>query len=174
MNYRMKQTPSQTVGPYFAYGLTPEQYRYDFKSIVSNQLVNPLENPNAVTLVGQIFDGQGQVIPDALVEIWDSNTQTLGRFGTGTTADNSFQFIVQKPSRETLPFLTVIVFMRGLLLHTYSRIYFADETEQNEKDSLWQSLPVDRRHTLLAQKEGNVYRFDIHMQGPDETIFLDI
>lgn len=172
----MKQTPSQTVGPYFAYGLTPEQYRYDFKSFVSNQLTNTLENPRAITLVGRVFDGQGQVVPDALIELWDGNTQTLGRCGTGTAKDHSFQFIVQKPTGEDaeLPFLTVIVFMRGLLLHTYTRIYFADENEQNEKDPLWQQLPEDRRHTLLAQKEGNTYRFDIHMQGPNETIFLAI
>lgn len=173
MRTMLPQTPSQTVGPYFAYGLTSEQYRYDFPSWVGPHLTSPL-SPEAVPLTGRILDGLGMPIPDAMVEIWDANTQTLGRCGTGTSPDNSFQFTIKKPSDPTgkVPYFTVIIFMRGLLLHTYTRMYFADEMAQNNQDPAWQLYPEARKHTLLAQPEGRGYRFDIFMQGPNETIFL--
>ena len=171
----LAQTPSQTVGPYFAYGLTPEQYRYDFSSWVSPDLQSPLL-PQTVHLIGKVFDGEGKAIPDAMVELWDVNTQTLGRCGTGTSSDHAFQFSVVKPSGQDhkCPYFTVILFMRGLLLHTFTRVYFADEMALNEQDPDWSVYPEDRKHTLLAKPQGGHYRFDIHMQGPQETLFLSI
>ncbi|HAK76418.1 MAG TPA: protocatechuate 3,4-dioxygenase subunit alpha, partial [Runella sp.] len=67
------QTPSQTVGPYFAYGLSPEQYLYNFKQLVGNQLVNPIDEPDAITITGKVFDGEGVVIPDAMIEVWQND-----------------------------------------------------------------------------------------------------
>ncbi|MES2520677.1 MAG: protocatechuate 3,4-dioxygenase subunit alpha [Bacteroidota bacterium] len=174
----MKQTPSQTVGPYFAYGLTPEQYLYNFKSLVGNYMVNPTEHPGAISIVGKVFDGENNVIPDAMIELWqnDGENQLFGRFGTGTDAKNQFTFHTIKPESVNgqAPYLTVIIFMRGQLIHSYSRIYFGDETTLNEQDEVLNSIPAERRNTLIAQKNGAVYEFNIFMQGEKETVFFEI
>jgi protocatechuate 3,4-dioxygenase alpha subunit len=168
----LKQTPSQTVGPYFAYGLTPEQYLYSFKSLANNILVN---DEDTITIRGRVFDGENNVIPDAMLEIWDNQNNLFGRFGTGTEQDNGFVFQTKKPASEgsNAPFLSVILFMRGQLIHSYTRIYFPDE-ESNASDGVLGQLAIDRRATLIAEKKGNHYQFDIHMQGEKETVFFDI
>lgn len=168
------QTPSQTVGPYFAYGLTPEQYLYDFKSLADNQLVP--DNETYITIKGKVFDGENKVIPDAMLEIWDAKNQLFGRFGTGTEPDNSFVFKTKKPKSEQLnsaPFLWVIIFMRGQLIHTYTRLYFADEPN-NERDTVLNQIPADRKNTIIAEKIGQIYEFNIYMQGEKETVFFDV
>ena len=167
------QTPSQTVGPYFAYGLTPEQYLYDFKQLVANNIYT---GEDAITIKGKVFDGNGTVIPDALIEIWDHQTMQFGRFGTGTTKDNSFEFSIKKPIAEgnIAPFVTVIVSMRGQLIHSYTRLYFSDEIVLNTQDEVLTQIEVSRQHTLVAIKKGNHYLFDIHMQGQNETVFFDL
>lgn len=174
----MRQTPSQTVGPYFAYGLTPEQYIYDFKSLAGNQMVNPLDHEEAITIVGKVFDGQGVVIPDAMIEIWqnDGQHQLFGRFGTGTDLQNRFVFHTVKPTSVNgqAPHLSVIIFMRGQQIHSYTRIYFSDEPELNSKDEALNLVPENRRHTLIASKSGTTYEFNIYMQGENETVFFDI
>lgn len=168
------QTPSQTVGPFFAYGLTPEQYLYDFTSVFHGQMV---PNPT-IEVVGKIFDGAGESIFDAMIEIWqdDGEQQLLGRFGTGTDSENRFVFKTQKPKPYdgNAPFLTVILFMRGQLIHSYTRIYFSDEAELNEKDPVLQTVPEARRSTLIAQKNGAKFEFNIFMQGENETVFFDL
>ncbi len=172
----MLQTPSQTVGPYFAYGLTPEQYLYDFKSLSSNELAKPLDEANVVTVVGKVFDGNGDVIPDAMIEIWESQHQRFGRFGTGTDPQNRFVFHTYKPTSVDgqAPHLNVIVFMRGQLIHSYTRIYFEDEAELNAQDEILSTVPVDRRDTLIASKNTAGYEFNIYMQGEKETVFFEI
>ena len=76
------------------------------------------------------------------------------------------------------PFLTLVVFMRGLLTHIYTRLYFSDEAAANAADPTLATVPAERRRTLVAQRadsgQGPVYRFDIHMQGDDETVFFDL
>ncbi|MEA5405817.1 protocatechuate 3,4-dioxygenase subunit alpha [Arcicella sp. DC2W] len=174
----MLQTPSQTVGPYFAYGLTPEQYLYNFKSLVGNLMVNPIENPESITIIGKVLDGENQPIPDAMIELWqiDEKNQRFGRFGTGTDPESRFIFHTLKPESvaRQAPYLTAIIFMRGQLIHTYTRIYFSDETTLNEKDDVLNTVPSERRHTLIAQKNGSVYEFNIYMQGENETVFFEI
>jgi protocatechuate 3,4-dioxygenase alpha subunit len=191
------QTPSQTVGPYFAYGLAPEQYGYAFKSLASNQLVVPDMDGERIRLEGRVFDGAGAIIPDALIEIWqadaggryahpadprgsNSRFKGFGRFGTGTDPENRFIFDTVKPGSVDgvqAPHINVIVLMRGMLVHAFTRIYFDDEAEANAKDPVLGTLPADRRGTLIAKRSvgpgGTVYRFDIHMQGPEETVFFD-
>lgn len=171
------QTPSQTVGPYFAYGLTPEQYGYDFKSLVSNHLVDPT-HPEAIQVVGRVLDGQGEVIPDAMVELWhcEAGKQAFGRFGTGTDPKANFLFTAEKPNAfpGAAPYFTLIVFMRGQLIHSYTRIYFEDEAELNAKDPVLNLVPEHRRKTLIATRKGTTYTFDVHMQGPNETVFFAI
>ena len=174
----MLQTPSQTVGPYFAYGLTPEQYLYNFKSLVGNLMVNPIDNPDSITIIGKVLDGENQPIPDAMIELWqiDENNQRFGRFGTGTDPESRFIFHTLKPESVAgqAPYLTVIIFMRGQLIHSYTRIYFSDETTLNEQDEVLNTVPSERRHTLIAQKKGSVYEFNIYMQGENETVFFEI
>jgi protocatechuate 3,4-dioxygenase, alpha subunit len=169
----MKQTPSQTVGPYFAYGLTPEQYSFDFKSLANNDLSKNVGE--IITIKGRVFDGNGQVIEDAMLEIWDAENKLFGRFGTGTEPDKSFVFKAIKPtsSNAIAPFLSVILFMRGQLVHSYTRIYFEDEPK-NELDEVLNSIPNNRSNTLIAKKQGTAYVFNIYMQGENETVFFDI
>jgi protocatechuate 3,4-dioxygenase, alpha subunit len=170
---KYQQTPSQTVGPYFAYGLTPEQYLFDFKSLATNILDD--SGVDSISLSGRIFDGAGQVISDAMVEIWDAENKLFGRFGTGTRDDSSFIFQTIKPKAQEnqAPFLSLILFMRGQLVHSYTRIYFENE-EANDQDEVLKSIPTQRRDTIIAKKSGDNYVFDIYMQGENETIFFDI
>lgn len=172
-NNMYKQTPSQTVGPYFAYGLTSEQYLYDFKSLANNELVSI--DDDSITIRGRVFDGEGNVIPDAMLEIWDNQNNLFGRFGTGTEKDKGFVFKTKKPQSiaGNAPFLSVILFMRGQLIHSYTRIYFSDEVT-NATDEVLNQIENDRRRTLIAQRKDNYYLFDIHMQGDSETVFFDI
>ena len=172
-----RQTPSQTVGPFFAYGLTPEQYSYDFNSWFDGDLTEEQDPSKIIRIVGKVFDGEGNSVDDAILEIWqnDQKHRAFGRYGTGTDPENRFFFKTHKPESVDghAPFLSVVLFMRGALLHLYTRIYFSDEEVKNEGDSVLQRVPADRRHTLIAEKKGQLYEFNIHMQGEKETVFFD-
>jgi len=192
-----RQTPSQTVGPFFAYGMTPEQYGYDFASI-AGATVEGIGDGAAVTVEGRVFDGNGAVIGDAVIEIWQADAEGryshpndcrasnrafkgFARWGTGTDAENRFVFRTVKPGPvdgEQAPHINVIVFMRGMPNHAYTRLYFPDEAAANAADPVLLSIPEDRRGTLVAkrlERDGaTVYRFDIHMQGDNETVFFDV
>jgi protocatechuate 3,4-dioxygenase alpha subunit len=128
-----------------------------------------------IVILGRVFDGEENVIPDAMLEIWDNQNNLFGRFGTGTEKDKSFVFKTKKPlSMEgNAPFLSVILFMRGQLIHSYTRIYFSDEVK-NATDEVLSRIDNARRETLIAQKKENYYLFDIYMQGDKETVFFDI
>jgi protocatechuate 3,4-dioxygenase alpha subunit len=197
---QLKQTPSQTVGPYFAYGLTPTQYGYDFKSLFTPVLTQAHAEGEHIRITGQVYDGAGSPVNDAIVEINQPDAQGqiirsvedaerkgfagFGRCGTGTFAGSHFIFATVKPgilSEDQAPFIDVCVTMRGLLVHTFSRIYFSDEAAANAKDEVLNSVPAERRATLVAKREmtnaGPVYRFDIHMQDSahgKETVFFDL
>ncbi len=182
------QTPSQTVGPYFAYGLTAEQYRYPNGQIADGAIAND-KVADRIRIVGRVLDGEGRPIPDAMVEIWQadrlgrynqSGAGGFGRQGTGTDPESRFVFDTVKPGSVgggQAPHLTVILFMRGLLSHLFTRIYFADEAEANLADPVLAAVPAERRQTLVARREdtanGPVYTFDIRMQGDGETVFFD-
>ena len=195
---RRKQTPSQTVGPYFAYGLTPRQYGYPFADLADGAMLDESTEGERIILQGRVFDGEGAVIPDAMLEIWQADGQGryahpadprgsnatfkgFGRFGTGTDPENRFVFETVKPGGTgdgQAPHLNVIVFLRGLLSHAYTRIYFADEAEANAGDSVLSQVEAGRRDTLIAERtetaRGPVYQFDIRMQGDTETVFFDV
>ena len=194
----LKQTPSQTVGPFFAYGLTPAQYGYQMTSIADGDLLTADVEGERIRIEGRVFDGQGAPIHDAMVEIWQADAQGryahpadtrgsnigfkgFGRLGTGTDPEMRFIFQTLKPGSVgdgQAPFINVIVFARGLLNHVYTRIYFSDEAAANGADAVLNSVPEDRRQTLIAERSegpgGGVYRFDIHMQGDRETVFFDV
>ncbi|VVE88308.1 protocatechuate 3,4-dioxygenase subunit alpha [Pandoraea bronchicola] len=192
-----QQTPSQTVGPYFAYGLSPEQYRYDFKSAFTPVVALDRAEGEAIRLIGQVLDGAGHPINDALIEVVQADAHGryvqnadeiertgfagAGRCGTGTDAENRFVIETIKPGATSpgeAPRIDVILTMRGLLNHLFTRIYFDDEAKANALDPVLQQVPAERRHTLIARREvsgGRVtYRFDIRMQGDEETVFLDL
>lgn len=161
------QTPSQTVGPFFAFGLTSEQYGYPLSQLFTGRIE---AEGLRVTITGQVLDGDGVPVTDALVELWQE--EGIARQGTGAKADAFFRFETVKPARA---YMDVVVFMRGLLSHVYTRLYFDDEVKANEADEVLASLTLERRKTLLARHEGGGhYRFDIRMQGDHETVFFDL
>jgi protocatechuate 3,4-dioxygenase, alpha subunit len=193
---KLQQTPSQTVGPFFAYSLTAVQYGYDFNSIVDGSLINNETPGECIYITGSVFDGNGNTISDAMIELWQAdangnyvnqypnipissiNFKGFGRLGTGTNADHQFNFKTIKPGSVNgqAPHIDVILFMRGSLHRLNTRIYFSDEV--NDADTLLNSVEAPRRHTLIAErKEINntiFYHFDIHMQGKKETVFFEL
>jgi protocatechuate 3,4-dioxygenase, alpha subunit len=186
------QTPSQTVGPYFAYGLTPQQYGYAFKAIAGSTMAEASTPGRHIRIEGRVLDGKGDAVNDAMIELWqaDANGQYaqehganslfrgFGRCGTGTHSESKFWFDTVKPGvigAGQAPHINVTVMMRGLLLHSFTRLYFDDEADANVADEVLASVPGDRRQTLLAKQiSDGVYRFDIHMQGDNETVFFDL
>jgi protocatechuate 3,4-dioxygenase alpha subunit len=155
-------TPSQTVGPFFSIGLT---------DATQNELVPD----GSVRIVGQVFDGGGDPIPDAAVELWQPgpNGTLWGR--CGTNADGAFEFVTDKPAAKegAAPAIDVLVFARGLLRHLATRLYFPDEAA-NDGDPLLASLEPDERETLVARPDGDALRFDIRLQGERQTVFFAV
>ncbi len=142
-------TPAQTVGPYLAIGLPwPE---------------GPVADPAGVRIWGRVFDGAGEIIKDALVETWDPASRSFCRCPT----DDEGRWHVVTPAA---PHLAVNVFARGLLHRLVTRIYF----DPDHDDPVLALVPADRRATLVAQQTDDGYRFDIRIQGPDETVFFDV
>lgn len=193
---KLRQTPSQTVGPFFAYSLAAEQYGYDYNSLVNDLLISEDVEGERIYITGNIYDGAGQTIPDALIELWHGDKQGryrsvsiaqkhdgfkgFGRLGTGTDPQHRFRFATIKPGSTgagQAPHINVILFMRGSLHQLYTRLYFSDEVEANSKDEILNAVPEERRHTLIAQRNEHAgrttYHFDIHMQGANETVFFD-
>jgi len=188
----MKQTPSQTVGPFFAYGLTAAESQYPGAQ-VANGVVVDAETPGThIRIIGRILDGAGAIVPDALVEIWQADAEGrhagiapgntgfrgFGRQNTGIDPEGRFIFSTVKPGSidgKQAPHVTFIIFMRGLLSHLYTRLYFPDEAAANARDPVLAQVPAARRSTLIARAMvERTYAFDIHLQGSDETVFFDV
>jgi len=177
------QTPSQTVGPFFGYAL-PYPGGPDVRA--------PWQ-PDAIRLHGVVYDGAGDPIPDAVIEVWGADaagraSTERGSFqrdqhgftGFGRAAvdrDGHYSFTTIKPGTAragSAPYLLVTVFARGVLHHLFTRAYFDDESEANATDPLLSSIDPARRSTLVAASDAPAsYRFDIRLQGDDETVFLD-
>ena len=161
-------TPSQTVGPFFGVGLPFEK---------GEQMVAP-GIAGAIRVEGQVLDGKGEPVPDALIEIW----QIGSGFGRARTdAEGAFSFTTAKPGgtpapdgRTQAPHLNVTVFARGLLRHLVTRMYFPDETEANATDPVLNLVEPARRETLIAKNCGGVLHFDVRLQGERETVFFAI
>lgn len=188
-----QQTPSQTVGPYFHYALTPEPYGYE--GIAGNRLVDDDATPGRrIAIVGAVLDGEGQPVNDAMIEIWQADANgSYPRGGGGfrgfgrtfTDEDGRFRFETIMPGRVSdganglqAPHINVIVFARGMLSHAYTRVYFADHEAENAEDRVLKAVDPARRPTLVAAPSdgdgGTVYRFDIRLQGDAETVFFDV
>lgn len=190
-------TPSQTVGPYFKYGLTPNG-EYEWNDAFTNNLVTADTSGARIRVEGTVYDGDGAVIPDCMLEIWQADAQ--GRFSdpqdaraqpnssfkgfgrVGTNAGGGYAFDTIKPGsvpdpdgKPQAPHIVLAVFARGMLLHLYTRIYFDDEAS-NASDPVLALVPADRRATLIARRQAGlgVYTLDIHLQGDNETAFFDV
>jgi protocatechuate 3,4-dioxygenase alpha subunit len=165
-------TPSQTVGPYLSIGLPWP----DGPDVV------PEGTPGRIRLHGKVFDGEGAVIPDALVETWQADPD--GAFGAGfrgfgrcpTDDDGDWEIFTVKPGAlgdGQAKHIDVSVFARGMLNRVVTRIYFADE--DNTGDPVLETVPEERRDTLLAHPgSGGEYRFDVYVQGEGETVFFKL
>lgn len=190
---RLGQTPSQTVGPYFTMRLGKEG---------QNRLV-PEDARGRIRIEGVVFDGDGAHIEDALIELWqadvsgryrhddDTRTElpiTEGFTGFGRamssfeTGEYSFETVkpgaVPDPEGEPqAPHISLVIQARGMLMPSFTRVYFDDEAEANERDMVLAMVPESRRHTLVARRSDGdgvpTYRFDIRFQGPEETVFFD-
>ncbi|HET9981279.1 MAG TPA: protocatechuate 3,4-dioxygenase subunit alpha [Ktedonobacterales bacterium] len=180
-------TASQTVGPFLRIGLAP---------MTITEIAAPYVPGERITLRGRVFDGDGAPVYDALIEVWQANAegrythpddtqekpltpQFLG-FGRSPTDDaGAFHFTTIKPGpvpgpdgQPQAPHLVVVVFMRGLLRHLVTRLYFPDEPA-NTSDPALTLVPAGRRATLIARPSPDgALEWDIHLQGADETVFF--
>lgn len=174
-------TPSQTIGPFFAFGL---------RWLESAQLVAP-DHPRALHVDGFVFDGDGAGVPDAVVEVFQADEE--GRFAphaeaagwTGfgrilTAPDGEFSLTTVKPASipradglVEAPHICVSIFARGLLQRVITRVYFPDERTANDADPVLRSVAPERRATLVARGRGGHLHFDIHLQGEAETVFFN-
>lgn len=183
-------TPFQTVGPFFAVGLT---------GAGAEDMASESTAGRCVSIDGRVLDGGGQPVPDAVVEIWqadssgdypgalpdaDSPSSRRGGFRgfgrSGTDMEGRFRFQTVLPGRVQgvtglqAPHLLVGVLARGILTRLLTRIYFSDQPA-NDADDILQKVPHDRRATLIARRTGeDRYRFDIVLQGEGETVFFDV
>lgn len=167
-------TPSQTVGPFFGFALP---YEHDHDLV-------PAGSPDAIRIEGQVLDGGGEPVADALLEIWqagpDGEYRAPGaRFGRcRTDPEGHFHFVTVRPGavllngRAQAPHLWLTVLARGLLRHLVTRIYFPDEADANAADPVLSALDEGRRPTLIAERDGRVLRFDVRLQGERETVFF--
>ncbi len=189
---RRGPTPSQTIGPFFHGGLLREGI---------NVLVPPQTQGERIRIDGHVYDGNRASVSDAMVEIWQANPR--GRYNSpadhrpiphdsafigfgrsGTDEAGYYWFETVKPGPVTFegevlqaPHIDVAVFARGLLDSLLTRLYFEDE-DANHTDPVLRRVPENRRATLLARRLPGgrmaVYRFDIILQGDDETVFFDM
>jgi protocatechuate 3,4-dioxygenase, alpha subunit len=186
-------TPSQTVGPFFRFCLTNE---VSCVGCIAGARVRG----ERVSLKVRVVDGKGEAVPDAMIEIWQANSEGkynhpddtqqkaiepdfLG-FGRMGTAENGIcEFETIKPGQvpgpgnvPQAPHLNVAVFARGMLKQLYTRIYFGGDAA-NQEDAVLAQVPVHRRETLMAHPDApgsGRWRCDIRLQGEGETVFFDV
>lgn len=188
-------TPSQTIGPFFAYGLTPGGYGYPLQDIHSNDLAGPDVPGERITIEGTVFDAAGVPVHDAMIEILQADGEGVhvttagndgftgfGRCGTcskgpaesGCTPGFAFHTIrpgAAGPGRA--PSIGMILTMRGLMNHCVTVMYFPEDAAHD--DLVLAAVPPPRQATLIAEATGpGRYRFDIHMRGEQETVFFDV
>ena len=197
----LRESPSQTAGPYVHIGCTPNFTGIDIYGgdLGKAMKTGPVQGTE-ITITGVVYDGTRAALRDAMIEIWQpdsaglfpSANETRGvadpNFtGWGRSAvdmdTGEFAFETVKPGavpwpdgRMQAPHITVWVVARGINIGLHTRIYFEDEAEANAADPILSRIEHQNRvPTLIAKATGDrAYRFDIHLQGPEETIFFDI
>jgi protocatechuate 3,4-dioxygenase alpha subunit len=189
-------TPSQTVGPFFAFALTPEAYGY--AALAGNDLRTDDAEGESVVIEGRLIDGAGELVTDAVVEIWQAdgrgrypgvsrelaNARFKG-FGRAETRGGRWRLVTVKPGRvpdpdgrPQAPHIDLGIFARGILKRLFTRLYFDDEAAANAEDTVLGLVPAARRATLIARRDGVAegmprYVLDIRLQGEDETVFFE-
>ena len=184
---RLGTTPSATVGPYLAIGLT----------WADGPWAAAEGTAGGFWISGRVLDGAGDVVPDAMIETWQadpdggfpspedprgaSSYPGFRGYARAATIPGEFAVHTLKPGRVPdgegglqAPHIDVSVFARGILDRVVTRIYFADEADANAEDAVLQTVPADRRDTLLATPAADGYRFDIDLQGDRETVFFAV
>jgi protocatechuate 3,4-dioxygenase alpha subunit len=197
----LRETASQTAGPYVHIGLTPNFCDIGgvFDADLGRTMVDDQTRGERITVTGQIIDGTGMAIKDALLEIWQADAAGLynspsetrgsadphftgwGRCPTGMD-DGRYSFETIKPGpvpypdgRMQAPHITFWVVARGINIGLHTRMYFPEEEAANAADPLLGRIEHRFRvSTLIASREGGTYSFDIRLQGENETVFLDI
>ncbi len=198
---RLKESASQTAGPYVHIGLTPNFAEIGgvYPEDLGTSMVNDKTKGERATIVGRVLDGTGTPLKDALIEIWqadagglynspsevrgsaDPNFTGWGRCPTDMTT-GEFRFDTVKPGRVPFPdgrmqapHITFWIVARGINIGLQTRMYFADEEKANAEDPILGRIEHRVRvATLIAEKGDGGYRFDIHLQGEKETVFFDI
>ena len=145
----LPRTPSQTVGPFYSIGLCRRS---------DNEL-----DPDGIELRGTLYDGQGEPVPDGMIEVWDAATRAWGRCGTAEEA-GGFSFLVPRDAGV----LELFVFARGMLWHERTRVYLREGD-----DDVWNALDDSQRARLLARRDGDSLVFDVRTQGEDATVFFE-
>ena len=202
---QLKETASQTAGPYVHIGLAPKQAGFDiFEKNFTNVLTGPNTSAEHIRIEGRVIDGSGTPMRDVLIEIWQANS--AGRYhhpadhqdkeldpdfrGWGRACSDFesgvYSFETIKPGtvegrngRLMAPHINFWIVARGINLGLNTRMYFSDEPAANAVDPVLNLIEWEvRRKTLIAERSERdgqvVYRFDIHIQGQDETVFFDI
>lgn len=181
---RLHESASQTAGPYVHIGLTPNFA--GIRGVYPEDIGAPKKpvSKSAITVTGRIYDGQGNVVRDCLLEFSqvDERGSNSGFIRIPVDLkDGSFRFQCEKPTTSpgpngTLqaPHLTVWIVARGINIGLHTRLYFADEETANKADPILAVVPKSRRTTLMAGAIGKQrYQFDIRLQGDGETVFFD-
>jgi protocatechuate 3,4-dioxygenase alpha subunit len=198
---RLKETPSQTAGPYVHIGCVPNFSGITgvFPEDLGSTMVNDKTRGERITIRGNVIDGSGSLLRDALLEIWQADADGLYNSPSEMrgTADPNFTgwgrsptdmqtgeyvFHTIKPGkvpfrdgRPMAPHVTFWIVARGINLGLQTRMYFGDEKEANEADPILSRIEHRVRvPTLIAPRDGDTYTFDIRLQGDGETIFFDI
>lgn len=194
-NGKLFPTPGQTIGPFFGYASGYEQVHLPWRD--GNLLINPA-HPKAVRLTGTVYDGNGDPIPDAMLEIWqaDENGEipqksgslvrdgfTFTGWGRGTVDnEGTYTFSTVDPGATEegkAPFIHLVIFARGLLNKLHTRIYLPDDEAALAQDPLLSSLDETRRQTLIARRDDEgALHFDVWIQATGEhadkeTVFLE-
>lgn len=183
MREKLFETPSQTAGPYVHIGTAPQSIGRPGLVGQPGPVIASDTGP-AITVEGIVHDGAGAPVRDAMLEIWQADgagrVGPHGLFARAVAAFDSgvFRFQTVKPgihAKGHAPHIALLIFARGINIHLHTRIYFPEDRELIASDPDFARLSPEARDTLVATPgEGGNYRFDVHLQGPQETVFFDI
>lgn len=179
LNFPIKESPSQTAGPYVHIGCLPNFVGLD--GIYSEDLTinGTLPEGEKITIKGHVYDGDGAISKDILIESWQADGNgdlEKGIWRRMPTDLDSGEFVLETIMPGSIdgkaPHINLWVVARGINIGLNTRIYFEDNL--NEEDMIWRHVPENRKSTLIAKKVDGGYQFDIRLQGEDETVFFDV